>query len=217
MVEIAALSDSERVDWLRLTRSENVGPVTFMALLERYPSVAHALDALPALARGGGKRRIKLFSISAAEREIAELANIGGRFIACREPGYPAPLAALADAPPLIAILGHGHLLDGDIVAIVGARNASANGLRFARQLARDLGAAGFAVVSGMALGIDAAAHQGALDSGTLAVMGGGVDVVYPKQNAALYEDIVARGVAIAEPPLGTVPQARHFPPRYMH
>ena len=215
MVEIKPLSDSERIDWLRLSRSENVGPVTFLALLERYSSVAEALDALPALARGGGrKRNIKLFSKSAAMREIAELDKIGGRFIACREPGYPAPLAATADPPPLIAIRGHGHLLENDIVAIVGARNASANGVRFAKHLATELGAAGFAVASGMAKGIDTAAHQGALERGTLAVMGGGVDVIYPKQNAALYEDITARGVVIAEPPLGTVPQARHFPRR---
>ncbi len=215
MVDNKTLGDKERIDWLRLSRSENVGPVTFMALLERYSSVAEALDALPALARGGGrKRNIKLFSKAAAEREIADLAKIGGRFIACREPGYPAPLAALADPPPLIAIRGHGHLLENDIVAIVGARNASANGVRFAKHLATQLGAAGFAVVSGMAKGIDTAAHQGALESGTLAVMGGGVDVIYPKQNAALYEDIVARGVVIAESTLGTVPQARHFPRR---
>lgn len=215
MVDARPLSDSERLDWLRLTRSENVGPITFMALLDRYGSAAQALDELPALARSGGsKRAIKLCSKSAAEREIKALAELGGRFLACREPGYPVPLAALADAPPLIAIRGHGHLLESDIVAMVGARNASANGVRFARQLASDLGAAGFAVVSGMARGIDTAAHNGALETGTLAVMGGGVDMVYPKQNAALYEEIVARGVVIGEPPLGTVPQARHFPRR---
>ena len=215
MVDARPLSDSERLDWLRLTRSENVGPITFMALLDRYGSAAQALDALPELARGGGRKRaIKLCSKSAAEREIKALAELDGRFIGCHEPGYPAPLAALADAPPLIAIRGHGHLLESDIVAMVGARNASANGVRFARQLAAELGAADFAVVSGMARGIDTAAHRGALESGTLAVMGGGVDVVYPKQNAALYEEIVARGVVIGEPPLGTVPQARHFPRR---
>ena len=215
MVDARPLSDSESLDWLRLTRSENVGPITFMALLDRYGSAAQALDELPALARSGGsKRAIKLCSKSAAEREIKALAELGGRFLACREPGYPVPLAALADAPPLIAIRGHGHLLESDIVAMVGARNASANGVRFARQLAPDLGAAGFAVVSGMARGIDTAAHNGALETGTLAVMGGGVDMVYPKQNAALYEEIVARGVVIGEPPLGTVPQARHFPRR---
>ena len=215
MVEACPLSDSERLVWLRLTRSENVGPITFMALLDRYGSTAQALDELPALARSGGsKRAIKLCSKSATEREIKALAELGGRFLACREPGYPVPLAALADAPPLIAIRGHGHLLESDIVAMVGARNASANGVRFARQLAPDLGAAGFAVVSGMARGIDTAAHNGALETSTLAAMGGGVDMVYPKQNAALYEEIVARGVVIGEPPLGTVPQARHFPHR---
>ena len=222
MVAARPLSNSERLDWLRLTRSENVGPITFMELLDRYGSAAQALDELPALARSGGsKRAIKLCSKSAAEREIKVLAELGGRFLACREPGYPVPLAALADAPPLIAIRGHGHLLESDIVATVGARNASANGVRFARQLASDLVTAGFAVVSGMARGIDTAAHNGALETSTLAVMGGGVDMVYPKQNAALYKEIVARGVVIGEPPLGTVPQAplsapqqNHFRPR---
>ncbi|MDP6817985.1 MAG: DNA-processing protein DprA [Alphaproteobacteria bacterium] len=215
MVDLRPLNESERLDWLRLSRSENVGPITFMALLERYGSAARALEALPELARSGGRKRsIKLFSKAAAEREIAALTKLGGRLLACHEPGYPAPLAALPDAPPLIALRGHGHLLEGDIIAMVGARNASANGIRFARQLAVELGAAGFKVASGMARGIDTAAHRGALESGTLAVMGGGVDVIYPKQNAALYEEIVARGVIIAEPPLGTAPQARHFPQR---
>jgi len=215
VVDTRPLSDGERLDWLCLSRSENVGPVTFLALLDRYGSAAAALEALPALARSGGRKRaIKLFSKTAAQREITELAELGGRFVAMHEPAYPAPLAALADPPPLIALLGHGHLLETDMVAIVGARNASANGIRFARQLAADLGAAGFTVVSGMARGIDSSAHQGALESGTVAVMGGGVDVIYPKQNAELYEDIVARGLAVAESPLGTVPQARHFPRR---
>ena len=215
MVEAKTLTDNERVDWLRLSRSENVGPVTFLALLERCGSAGQALEALPALARDGGRtRNIKLFSKTGAEREIADLAKIGGRLIACHEPGSPPALAAVADPPSLIANRGHGHLLENDIVAIVGARNASANGIRFAKHLATELGAAGFAVASGMARGIDTAAHQGSLESGTLAVMGGGVDVVYPKQNADLYEDIIERGVVIAEPPLGTVPQARHFPRR---
>jgi len=187
MVETKTLTDNERVDWLRLSRSENVGPVTFLALLERCGSAGQALEALPARARGGGrKRNIKLFSKTGAEREIADLAKIGGRLIACHEPGYPPALAAVADPPPLIAIRGHGHLLENDIVAIVGARNASANGIRFAKHLVTELGAAGFALASGMARGIDTAAHQGSLESGALAVMGGGVDGVYPKQNANL-------------------------------
>ena len=178
-------------------------------MLNRYVSAAAALETLLELARSGGRKRaIKLFSESAAQREMSDLAKLGGRFLALGEPAYPAPLAVLADAPPLIALLGHSRLLEMDMVAIVGARNASANGIRFARQLAADLGAAGFVVVSGMARGIDSSAHQGAMESGTVAAMGGGVDVVYPKQKASLYEDIVARGLAIAESPLGTVPQA---------
>ena len=215
MNERRTLSDAERLDWLRLARCENVGPVTFLALLERFGSVAAVLDALPALARRGGRRRpIKVCSRAVAEREIADLTALGGRLIAMVEPAYPEPLAAIADPPPVLAVRGRADLLPTDSVAVVGARNASANGLHFAERLAADLGAAGLTVVSGMARGIDARAHAGAIRTGTVAVMGGGIDVVYPKENRSLHERLLAEGAVIAEAPLGTVPMGRHFPPR---
>ena len=210
-----ALSDAERLDWLRLARSENVGPITFLALLDRFGSAAAVLDALPALARRGGRRRpIKVCSRAAAERELEALTALGGRMIAMAEPAYPEPLAAIADPPPVLAVRGRGELLLAESVAVVGARNASANGLHFAERLAADLGAAGLTVVSGMARGIDARAHAGAVETGTVAVMGGGADVVYPKENRSLFERLLADGAVISEAPLGTVPVGRHFPRR---
>jgi DNA processing protein len=169
------LSAAERLDRLRLIRSENVGPVTFRQLLARFGTADTALDALPELARrGGGRRRIKLCARGPAEQEMAALEKIGGRMIALGEADYPAPLAALVDAPPVLSVLGHPHLLAQRTVAIVGARNASANGCRFAEKLAADLGAGGLVVASGLARGVDAAAHRGALAAGTVAAMAGG-------------------------------------------
>ena len=213
--EPRTLSDAERLDWLRLARSENVGPITFFALLARFGTPAAVLDALPALARRGGRRRpIKVCSRAIAERELEALTAIGGRLIARGEPAYPEPLAAVDDPPPVIALRGRVDLLATDCIAVVGARNASANGLHFAEQLAAELGAAGLTVVSGMARGIDARAHTGALATGTVAVMGGGIDVVYPKENRSLFEQLLEIGAVVSEAPLGTVPMGRHFPRR---
>ncbi len=210
-----ALNRDERLDWLRLIRSENVGPVTFRQLLARFGSVGAALDALPELARRGGRKRpIAICSRAVAEGELARLEAAEGTLIALCEPDYPPALAALDDAPPVLGCLGHAHLLRRKAVAMVGARNASANGRRLARQLAAELGEAGFLVASGLARGIDAAAHEGALETGTAAVVAGGVDVIYPEENTGLYEEIRARGVLISEIAAGTVPQARHFPRR---
>jgi DNA processing protein len=209
------LNRAERLDWLRLIRSENVGPITFHQLLARFGSAGAAIDALPELARRGGRRRpISICSKAVAEAELERLEAANAQLIALGEPEYPPALAALEDAPPVLSCLGHGHLLQRNAVAVVGARNASANGRRLARQLAADLGKAGLLVASGLARGIDAAAHQGALETGTAAVVAGGIDVVYPEENAALHEEIQARGVMISEIPIGTVPQARHFPRR---
>ena len=157
---------------------------------------------------------MRLCSKADAERELAALAGLGGRLIALPEPAYPAPLAAIADPPPLLAVRGDAGLLARESIAVVGARNASANGRHLAQRLAAGLGTTGLAVVSGMALGIDARAHVGALESGTLAVMGGGVDVVYPRQNRALFERLLAQGAVLSEAPLRTMPRARHFPRR---
>ncbi len=209
------LSDAERLDWLRLIRTENVGPITFHRLLDRFGSARAALEALPELARRGGRTKpLRVASKADVEREILANRKIGARLIAACEPDYPEALAAVDDAPPILSVLGHPHLLARRAVALVGARNASLNGKKFAETLARDLGAAGILVVSGLARGIDTAAHVGSLASGTAAVVAGGIDVVYPPENEALYRDIVAQGVVVAESVVGTQPQARHFPRR---
>jgi DNA processing protein len=210
-----SLNPSERLDWLRLIRSDHVGPVTFHELLRRFGSAAAALAALPELARRGGSRRsMRLFSRTDAERELAAVDKAGARLVAWGEPDYPPALAAIEDAPPLICVRGKTELLARRAFAVVGARNASANGRRFAQGLAHELGSAGLLVVSGLARGIDAAAHRGAIETGTLAVVAGGIDVVYPEENRDLYEAIAERGMLVAEMPVGTEPQARHFPRR---
>ncbi len=208
------LTDHERRDWLRLIRSERVGPITFFQLLKRFGSAAKALDALPDLARRGGRPSLRVCSADAADRELARLGQLGTRLIGRFEPEYPEALAAVDDAPPLLAVRGNAALLQRRMVAVVGARNASANGMRLARQLAADLGAAGLVVVSGLARGIDAAAHRGALATGTVAVMAGGVAVVYPAENTALFDEVVAQGAVVSEMPPDFEPQARHFPQR---
>ncbi len=209
------LTDVERLDWLRLIRSENVGPVTFFELMRHFGSAGDALQALPDLARRGGRRGSpRIGSRAAAEREVDALRAVGARFVALGEPGYPRPLAAIADPPPLLSMIGHDHLLNKRIVAIVGARNASASGNRFARRIAGDLGTADYVVASGLARGIDTNAHEGAFATGTVAVVAGGVDVVYPPENEDLQARIAEGGVIIAEMPPGTVPQGRHFPRR---
>lgn len=213
--EATPITAEERRDRLRLIRSENVGPVTFFQLLSRFGSATEALAALPELARRGGRARpIKICPAAAATREIEALGKIGARLIAWGEEDYPEMLAVLDDAPPTLSVRGNGHLLGRRTVAIVGARNASANGRRMAETLAAGIGGHGIVVASGMARGIDAVAHAGALECGTVAVMAGGVDVVYPAQNAALYEEIVERGAVISEHPPGLTPKARHFPYR---
>jgi DNA processing protein len=208
------LNPQERLDWLRLIRSENVGPVTFHQLMQRHGSAAAALAALPELARRGGRRNFTVWSREQAERELAAIHQLGAHLIAWGEPDYPANLEPLDDAPPLITVLGRPELLKRRSIALVGARNASASGQRFAREMAYDLARAGFIVTSGLARGIDAAAHGGALAQGTVAVVGGGVDVVYPEENRGLYQEIIEQGAVVAESPVGTVPQARHFPRR---
>lgn len=209
------LSDGERLDWLRLIRSENVGPVTFFKLLDAYGTAADALDAVPQLARHGGRRKpVSLFPKAAAEREIEAHAKLGARLVAFGEPDYPTDLAQIYDPPPVLSLQGHSHLFEKHACAIVGARNASANGRRFAERIAAGLGQQAFLIVSGLARGIDTAAHEGGLKTGTAAVQAGGVDVCYPKENARLYEQIAQEGILISEQPLGTTPQARHFPRR---
>ena len=200
---------------LRLVRTESVGPVTYRRLLARFPTPEEALDALPALARAGGRATApRIPSLAEVEREYTALARLGGRFLFLDQPGYPDYLAQLPDAPPAIAVLGDAALLSAPSVGIVGARNASANGMRFAELLAADL-APRLSIVSGLARGVDSAAHAGALRAGrTVAVIAGGLDVPYPPENAALQQRIAETGAVVAEAPLGTAPQGRHFPKR---
>ena len=224
-----AVHENERLAWLRLARSGGIGPVTIRDLIGYFGSAAKALDALPDLAkRGGGSRPVRLCPKADAERELAALTKLGARLIARPEPDYPEALAALEDAPPVITVKGRADLLQGTKIALVGARNASANGRKIASDMAAGLAQSGIVVVSGMARGIDTAAHLGALNAGsetggtiapaagggTIAVVAGGIDVLYPPENAALFERLGAEGLIVAESAPGTEPIARHFPRR---
>jgi DNA processing protein len=208
------LEDSERRAWIRLIRTPAVGPRTFRQLLERFGSAEAAIDALPALQRRGRAPVPDIPSADAADDEIAAAHSAGALPVALCEPGYPALLAQIADPPPLIYVRGRTALFERPSVAVVGARNASANGRRFAEEIAAELGAEGFVVVSGLARGIDGAAHRGALPTGTVAAVAGGIDVVYPPEHADLHERIGEDGLLVTEHPPGTVPTAHHFPAR---
>ena len=207
--------DAERRDRLRLIRSENVGPITFRRLLDRFGTATAALRALPDLARrGGSSRTIRICSIAEADSEIAAFQASGARLVVLGDPEYPPQLAALEDAPATLGVIGDLALLRQPAIAVVGSRNASLNGRMLARSIARDLGAAGFVIVSGLARGIDAEAHCGGLDTGTIGVLASGVDICYPRENAELYARIAERGTLVSEAPPGMAPQARHFPRR---
>jgi DNA processing protein len=209
------LADAEKIEWLRLLRSEGVGPVTFFHLARFYGGAAKALAALPELARRSGRKApLRIGTEKDAARELAAVARAGAELVAWLEPAYPVPLAAIEDAPPLVTVRGDVALLSKRNIAVVGARNASANGRAFAETIARELGKAGFVVASGLARGIDAAAHKGALETGTVAVLAGGIDVCYPPEHRDLYEAIAERGALVAEVPPGAEPLARHFPRR---
>jgi DNA processing protein len=209
-----SLSESERRAWLRLARTQNVGPVTFAQLISRFGSATASLAELPRLSKRGGGEPLRPPSDADAQEELEKLHKIGGRVIASVEPEFPPGLAAVDPPPPVISVLGHAALLSREMVGIVGARNASALGRKLAERLAAELGQAGFVIASGLARGIDTAAHEGSLAAGTCAVVAGGIDIIYPPENAALYENIKAQGAIISEMPLGQSPQARHFPRR---
>ncbi len=208
------LTDAQRLDWLRLIRSENVGPRTFRALINQYAGAAKAIENLGDLARRGGRSDLKITSRAEAETEMAEAKRHGVRFIAIGEEEYPARLRETDDAPPLLAVRGQIPALARDGVAIVGARNASAAGMRFASKLAREIGEAGFVTISGLARGIDSAAHNASLSTGTIAVLAGGHDRIYPAEHFGLVEEIVKHGAAVSEMPMGWEPRARDFPRR---
>jgi len=209
------LTKDEAFDRIRLFRSRNVGPLTFRQLLQRYGSAGAALDALPDIAEKAGKRKYRPAGVTEVKREAAALKKLGGRYIVTGQASYPELLNHLPDAPPVLTVLGNADLLHARAVALVGARNASSAGLRMAALLAEELGKSGLVTVSGMARGIDAAVHNASLNSGTIAVLGGGVDVIYPRGNADLYHQIIkSGGCIVAESPPGTKPLARHFPRR---
>lgn len=214
--EYPSLAGEKLVDVLRLIRSENVGPVTFFKLLGYYGSVAKALDAIPELAkRGGSKRPIKVADTAAVKAEIEKTEAFGARIIVYGAPDYPKMLHTIHDAPPVIFALGHPQVWQRGVnVGIVGARNASANGCRFTQKIAADLGKAGICVVSGLARGIDAAAHSGAIATGTVGVIAGGINTVYPPENQYLYDKMREEGGIISIQPWGFEPIAASFPAR---
>jgi DNA processing protein len=199
---------------LRLIRSPSIGPVTFRQLLARFGTAEAALAAVPDLAARGGGRAPTLFPVASAEREMAAVDKLGARYLALGQGLYPRLLAEMPDAPPLLVAKGDYKLLERQAIAIVGARNASAAACRFARGLAHDLGREGVVVVSGLARGIDSAAHDGALEQGTIGIVAGGIDIFYPPENAARQTAMFERGLVLAEMPPGTEPRARHFPYR---
>lgn len=208
------LDDAERFARLRLARSGNVGPRTYAHLMRRFGSALRALDALPSLAARGGRPGYTPCPVEEIEREIAAGQAAGARLLLVGERAYPALLAAVEPAPPVLWTIGDPAIFARPTVAIVGARNASALGLRTARRLARELAAQGHVIVSGLARGIDAAAHEASLTTGTVAVLAGGLDRPYPPENAELARRIEGKGALLSEMAFGTVATARHFPRR---
>jgi len=211
VTKLRALSFEQKRDWLRLSRTPRVGPVAFRDLLRRYKTAEAALDALPSIIR---RKDVVIPPVEVIEAEMEQAEQIGVKILASCEPNYPTYLGAVDPPPPLIFVLGQSNILHKPCIAIVGSRNASAIGQRFARQIANELGNEGYSIISGLARGIDASAHAGSLETGTAAVLGGGVDHVYPRQNAELYQAISTQGALISESPLGYRATARDFPRR---
>lgn len=208
------LTEEEWLSWLRLLRSRRVGVTTFFRLMGEHGTAAAALDALPAIAAEAGVADYRPCPIEVARAEWQRARQCGARPIAFGAPDYPVSLTEIPEPPPILWCIGDAALLQRPMIALVGARNASSLGTRMARKLAGELGAAGFAVVSGLARGIDAAAHAAALETGTIAVMAGGVDVIYPNENAVLGQEIGEQGLRLSEIEVSQAPTARHFPRR---
>jgi DNA processing protein len=214
MAVAAGVTDSQRLSWLRLIRTDNVGPQTFRQLLNREGSAEAAIEALPRYLRHYG-RPVRVPSVAEAEDEVAALEKLGGRIVLSADPDYPALLHHIHGAPPVLSLLGGRSINYRRTIAIVGARNASAAGQKMTRILAGELGEAGYTIVSGLARGIDAAAHKASLSTGTIAALAGGMDRIYPAENIPLAEEIVASGgVLVSEMPMGWEPRARDFPRR---
>jgi DNA processing protein len=209
-----SLTEAQRRDWLRLTRTEGIGPRTFRSLVNRFGGARQALDALPALTAEKLGRRVVPASEAAIDREVAAADAMGARFVAMGEPDYPRMLTEIADPPPVLAMLGKPSLAALPVAAMIGSRNASAGGLRMAERLAAGLGQQGFTIASGLARGIDAAAHKASLATGTIAVVAGGLDKLSPPEHEALFAAIATNGLVISEMPFGWVPRGRDFPRR---
>lgn len=209
------ISDVERISRLQLAQSDNVGPATYQQLLELYGSAAEAITALPDLASGVTRgRRVKLYSRDRALRDVEKTHACGGRIMTHGEAGFPRLLAETVNPPPVLFVAGNSELLQQPTCAIVGSRNSSANGKRFARDVARELGQSGWIIASGLARGIDTAAHEASLDQGTIAVIATGLDVIYPPENGGLHAQIASGGCVVSEMPPGTQPRADLFPRR---
>lgn len=207
-------TEDQRYSWLRLLRSRGIGTVTFFRLLAEYGTAQNVLDMLPEVAATAGVKGYETYSKDALDAELTTAKAANARLLCFGDPDYPELLTSLHNPPPALWAIGDTSLLSRPAVSIVGARNASSLGRRMAYALARDLGDSGYVVVSGLARGIDASSHEGALHSGTIAVQGGGVDVIYPTENTKLAHAIAAQGLRLSEQPMGLQPQARHFPPR---
>jgi DNA processing protein len=211
-----ALTDRQRLAWLRLIRSDNVGPATFRDLINHFGSAETALEALPELSRRGGSTRpVRVASREDALAELEFSSRFGARFVGIGEPDYPAALRQIEGAPPLIAVKGDLNVMSQPALGVVGARNCSVSGAKFAAMIARDVGRAGYTIVSGFARGIDTAAHRASLDTGTIAVLAGGLDKPYPPENEPLLAELlVGHGLLLSEMPFGWEPRARDFPRR---
>lgn len=214
--EAPRLSDRQRQQWLRLIRSERVGPATFRDLINRFGSAETALEMLPELSmRGGARRQVRIPDLSEAETEMESVAKAGAQLVAIGEAEYPNLLAHMDHPPPLVTVMGDATVFEPPAVAIVGSRNSSVAGSRMAQKLAKGLGESGYAIVSGLARGIDKAAHEASLSTGTIGVLAGGIDMPYPPENRQLYLDIADQGGAlITEMPFGWEPRAKDFPRR---
>lgn len=214
-MKLAVLTASERLQWHRLAQCENVGPITFKALIARFGTAAAALEALPDMSRRGGSGRVmRIYDLEKAETDFINATRLGARYVALCEPEYPDLLRHAPAPPPLICVKGALDLTHRRVIGIVGARNASANGVRFTRQIASELGQADFVIVSGLARGIDTAAHEASINTGTIAVVAGGIDHNYPPENAKLQAAIADGGLLLSEMPPGIVPKAESFPRR---
>lgn len=206
--------ENELFDWLRLARTDGIGPITFFGLLTKFGNPSAAIKELPKFANKHGSPKYSLQSEQNIETEIEKTIAFGGRFLMAHQSEFPQKLAQIAAPPPIISVIGNISLFDRPIIGIVGARNASGVGIRMAREIAQDLGAAGFVISSGLARGIDGASHIATLKSGTIAVVAGGIDHIYPPQHADLYEKIKVQGLIVSENQFGAQVYARDFPRR---